>query len=90
MADKATKNEKSAKKSKGFIAGIKGFFSRTAKYFRDVKSEMKKVVWPSKTQIINNSIVVLVVMIISAIVILLLDLLFGEVMHLVLQAAASL
>ena len=48
------------------------------------------MVWPSKSQIINNSIVVLVVMIISAIVILLLDLLFGEVMHLVLQAAASL
>lgn len=86
MADKATKNEKSAKKSKGFIAGIKGFFSRTAKYFRDVKSEMKKVVWPSKTQIINNSIVVLVVMLISSVVVLGLDTAFGWLIKLAVGA----
>lgn len=86
MADKATKNEKSAKKSGGFIAGIKGFFSRTAKYFRDVKSEMKKVVWPSKTQVINNSIVVLVVMLISSVVVLGLDTAFGWLMQLAVGA----
>lgn len=86
MADKATKNEKSAKKSKGFIAGIKGFFSRTAKYFRDVKSEMKKVVWPSKTQVINNSIVVLVVMLISSVVVLGLDTAFGWLIQLAVGA----
>ena len=38
---------------------------------------MKKVVWPSKKQIINNTIVVIVVVIIAAIVVLALDLLFG-------------
>lgn len=86
MADKATKNEKSAKKSKGFIAGIKGFFSRTAKYFRDVKSEMKKVVWPSKAQVINNSIVVLVVMLISSVVVLGLDTAFGWLIKLAVGA----
>lgn len=86
MADKATKNEKSAKKSKGFIAGIKGFFSRTAKYFRDVKSEMKKVVWPSKTQVVNNSIVVLVVMLISSVVVLGLDTAFHWLINLAVGA----
>ena len=35
---------------------IKAFFSGIAKYFRDTRSEMKKVVWPSRKQVINNTI----------------------------------
>lgn len=31
------------------------------KYFRDLKSELKKVVWPSRKQVINNTGVVLTV-----------------------------
>lgn len=31
-----------------------------AKYFKDLKSEFKKVVWPTKKQVINNTTVVLV------------------------------
>ena len=38
---------------------------------------MKKVVWPTKKQVVNNSIVVIVVVIIAALVVLALDLLFG-------------
>ena len=79
-----------SKKKPGFFAKVKNWFKGIGRFFRDTKSELKKVSWPTKNQIINKSIVVLVVMIISAIVILLLDLLFGEVMHLVLQAAANL
>ena len=45
------------------------FGKRVAKWWREMKSELKKVVWPSKKQVINNTIVALVVMIISAIVI---------------------
>ena len=69
--------DKTEKKSKGFFAGVKRFFGRIGKFFRDTVSEMKKVVWPGKKQIINNTIVVIVVVIISAIVVLALDLLFG-------------
>ena len=87
MADKATKNEKPAKKpKKGFIAGIKGFFSRIAKYFRDVRSEMKKVVWPSKKDVKTNTITVLVVVIAAAVVLIVLDLIFGGAIHLVVGA----
>ena len=32
------------------------------KFFKDLKSELKKVVWPSKKQVLNNTWVVLVVM----------------------------
>jgi len=33
-------------------------FARLAQYFRDVRSEMKRVVWPSRPEVINSSIVV--------------------------------
>lgn len=34
--------------------------NKVAKYFKDLKSEFKKVVWPTKKQVINNTTVVLV------------------------------
>lgn len=68
--------EKTEKK-KGFFSGVKRFFANIVKYFRDTVSEMKKVAWPSKKQIINNTIIVLVVVAIAAIVIFGLDTVFG-------------
>jgi preprotein translocase subunit SecE len=38
-------------------------------WFRGMKSELKKVVWPTRSQIINNTAVALVVMAASAVVI---------------------
>ncbi len=38
--------------------------NRVVKYFRELKSELKKVVWPNKKQVVNNTGVVLAVMII--------------------------
>lgn len=40
----------------------------TGKYLRGVKSEFKKVVWPTKEQVIKYSLVVIVVSIITALV----------------------
>lgn len=37
------------------------------KYFRGVKSEFKKVVWPTKKQVLNYSVIVIVVSILFAI-----------------------
>ena len=45
------------------------FFKKVAKWWREMKSELKKVVWPSAKQTTNNTIAALVVMAISAIVI---------------------
>ncbi|MCD7861738.1 MAG: preprotein translocase subunit SecE [Oscillospiraceae bacterium] len=45
------------------------FPKRVAKWWREMKSELKKVVWPSRKQVVNNTIVVLVVMFVAAIVI---------------------
>ena len=45
------------------------FFKKVAKWWREMKSELKKVIWPSPKQTLNNTIAALVVMAISAIVI---------------------
>ena len=34
-------------------------FKRIGRWFREMKSELKKVVWPSKSQMVNNTLVVL-------------------------------
>ena len=46
----------------------KSIFARIGKFFRDQKAEVKKIVWPSKKQIINNTIVVLVIAAIFAVI----------------------
>ena len=55
-ADKSSKNDKPAKKDKKEKVG---FFKRIGKFFRDYRSEFKKLVWPSKEQFFKNSAVVL-------------------------------
>ena len=53
-AAKAKKDKKSEKNAKP------GFFARIGKWFKDMKSELKKVQWPSKKQTINNTVIVIV------------------------------
>ena len=45
-----------------------GFFKRIGKWFREMKSELKKVVWPTGKQTANNTLVAVVVMLVSAVV----------------------
>lgn len=45
-----------------------GFFARIKKWFRDMRSELKKVVWPTPKQFGKNTAVALVMMAASAIV----------------------
>lgn len=45
-----------------------GFFARVKKWFREMKSELKKVVWPTGKQTANNTLVAVVVMLASAVV----------------------
>lgn len=46
-----------------------GFIQRAKRFFKDVSGEMKKVVWPTKEQTRNNTVIVLVVVAISAAVV---------------------
>ncbi len=43
-------------------------FARIGKWFREMRSELKKVVWPTGKQTLNNTIVACVVMVVSGIV----------------------
>ena len=45
-----------------------GFFKRIGKWFREMRSELKKVVWPTGKQLFNNTLISVVVMVASAIV----------------------
>ena len=74
------------KKKVPFTAKVKNFFGRITKYFRDTKSELKKVVWPSKEDTRNNTITVIVVVVIAAVVLVLLDMAFGGIIHLLIGA----
>ncbi|SHH84967.1 preprotein translocase subunit SecE [Sporobacter termitidis DSM 10068] len=55
---KKDKDKKEKKKRKNPIG----------KWFREMKSELKKVVWPTRKQIINNTVIVLVIVVISSVV----------------------
>ena len=60
--------------------------NRVARWFREMRSELKKVVWPSKSQMINNTIIV----IISVLVVGVLVWVFDAVLNLVVQGIISL
>lgn len=52
------------------------FFARIANYFKEVKSELKKVVWPTFKKIRQNTVIVILYVLIVGLVIWALDLLF--------------
>ena len=57
------------------------FFVRTgkrfSKWFSEMKSELKKVVWPSGKQLLNNTIIVLVAVLIVGVIVCLFDFVAG-------------
>lgn len=48
------------------------------RFFREAKAEMKKVTWPSKEQLIHNTIIILVFIVIVTVILSVLDLGFGK------------
>jgi preprotein translocase subunit SecE len=50
-----------------------GALKRLGRYFNDVKAEMRRVVWPSRTEIINSSWIVVVTLAIFIVLIFGLD-----------------
>ncbi len=50
--------------------------NKIVKFFKEVKSEMKKVVWPSKKQIVNNTLIVIAVVAIIGVIIAIFDAIF--------------
>ena len=57
------------------------------KYFRDLKGEFKKIVWPSKKQVINNTLVVIAAIIVCGLFIWAIDMGLAALMDLFLKNA---
>ena len=53
--------------------------ARIARWFREMRSELKKVVWPTPKQIVNNTFVALSVMVAAGIVIWAVDQVGGQI-----------
>ncbi len=63
MPKKVSKEENKAKQEKKH-------------YFKDFKAELKKVIWPTPKQLINNTITVIAMVLITAVIVFALDLIF--------------
>ena len=72
-----------AKEKKNVFARV---FGAIGKFFRDVIAEVKKVVWPSKKQVLNNTAVVFAVCIISGAALFAIDSAFALLMRLLVGA----
>ena len=64
-----------------------GFFQRIGKWFRELKSELKKVVWPTPKQLATNTGVALFVMALAAVVLWGFDELAGLVVNVIFELA---
>ena len=60
MAKKESKNENKVKKH----------------FFKDFKAELKKVIWPTPKQLVNNTIAVVTIVLITAVIVFALDAVF--------------
>ena len=72
-AKKAKADKPDEKKSKP------GFFKRVARWFKEMKSELKKVQWPSAKTVRNNTAIVIACVIVVGIFIWVFDALAGAV-----------
>ena len=60
MAKKESKNENKVKKH----------------FFKDFKAELKKVIWPTPKQLVNNTVAVITIVLITAVIVFVLDVVF--------------
>ena len=81
MAKATTADEaiKTGKPGKATTPSKPGIFARLGAYFRDVRAEMKRVVWPTRDEVRNSSVVVIVTLIFFAGFITLTDLVVQQI-----------
>lgn len=55
----------------------KSIFKKMADYFKEVKSELKKVIWPAFPKVVKNTGIVIIAIVVSSLIILAFDSAFG-------------
>ena len=68
---KENASSKSAKKDGKDSKG--GFFSRVGKFFKEYRSELKKISWPTFSEVVKNTLITLAVVLMVGIVVWLVD-----------------
>ena len=63
------------------------FFSRIPKFFRDVKSEIKKITWPAVPVVFKNTGITLVFIIVIGLFVFALDFGFNKLLGLIMEVA---
>ena len=76
MADTAKKPNK-----------FKAFFQRIGKFFREIKSEIKKITWPSVPTVFRNMGVTLVVILVIGVIVFALDFGLNQLLGLIMEVA---
>lgn len=84
---KETKAEKKARKQQEKKAKKPSVFKSISNYFKDLKSELKKVVWPTRSRVLRGTIIVIAMIILVAIIVMALDFVFSFLMALLLGSA---
>ena len=75
MAKEAKKKEKKMKDNTNKKASNKD----KRHFFKDVKAELKKVIWPTPKQLLNNTLAVIASVLIFGVIVFLLDLCFEKI-----------
>jgi preprotein translocase subunit SecE len=78
--DTSSAGSKKGKKGKSDQPGI---FARFAKFLRQVVAELRKVIWPTRSELINYATVVLVFVVIMAVILAAYDFAFARVVFFV-------
>ena len=50
--------------------------NKIVKFFKEIKSEVKKVTWPTRKQVVNNTAIVIAVVVLVGIIIAIFDAIF--------------
>ena len=75
VREKPAKKEKEKEKKPNFFVRSG---KRIVKWARDLKSEMKKIVWPTGKQVINNTLIVIACIFVIGVFVWVLDFLFTK------------
>ncbi|HHY13611.1 MAG TPA: preprotein translocase subunit SecE [Thermoanaerobacterales bacterium] len=62
-----------------------GIIKRIGKFFREVRSEMRKVIWPNRKELVNYTGVVVASVVVVSIIIWVLDTFFSGVISMIIK-----
>jgi preprotein translocase subunit SecE len=71
--------------TKAMAARKPNVFQRLSKYFADVRAEFKRVVWPTRPEVVNSSVVVIITLVFFTLFTFLVD----QVVLLIIQTIAK-